>query len=104
VCVYRNCEVDFPAALHVVKGKVVVDLADAIWASPNNTIKFADVPKNGITVSRGMTHAGIGKYLSQVVDKAPGPNDDVVKILKDTCTDVVVNYLPVGSEAATKWY
>ena len=86
------------------KGKVGVDLADAIWAHPNDTIKFADVPKTGVKVSRGMTHDGIGKYLSQVVEKAPGPTDDVVGILKETGTDVVVNYLPVGSEAATKWY
>jgi len=101
---YHISDIEFTAAFDVVKGKVGVDLADAIWASPNNTIKFADVPKTGITVSRGMTHDGIGKYLSQVVEKAPGPTDDVVRILKDTGTDVVVNYLPVGSEAATKWY
>ena len=75
-----------------------------MWAHPNDTIKFADVAKTGVKVSRGMTHDGIGKYLSQVVEKAPGPTDDVVGILKDTGTDVVVNYLPVGSEAATKWY
>ncbi len=71
---------------------------------PNDTIKFSDVPKTGVKVSRGMTHDGIGKYLSQVVEKAPGQTDDVVRILKETGTDVVVNYLPVGSEAATKWY
>jgi myo-inositol-1-phosphate synthase len=75
-----------------------------MWAHPNDTIKFADVPKTGIKVSRGMTHDGIGKYLSQVVEKAPGPTDDVVGILKETGADVVVNYLPVGSEEATKWY
>ena len=71
---------------------------------PNDTIKFADVPKTGITVSRGMTHDGIGKYLAEVVEKAPGETADIVKILKETGTDVVVNYLPVGSEAAAKWY
>src|SRR6188472_2954578 len=101
---YHISDIEFTAAFDVVKGKVGLDLADAIWAHPNDTIKFSDVPKTGITVSRGMTHDGIGKYLSQVVEKAPGPTDDVVKILKDTGTDVVVNYLPVGSEAATKWY
>jgi myo-inositol-1-phosphate synthase len=101
---YHISNIEFTAAFDVVKGKVGVDLADAIWAHPNDTIKFADVPKTGIKVSRGMTHDGIGKYLSQVVEKAPGQTDDVVKILKDTGTDVVVNYLPVGSEAATKWY
>jgi myo-inositol-1-phosphate synthase len=101
---YHISDIEFTAAFDVVKGKVGVDLAEAIWASPNDTIKFADVPKTGITVSRGMTHDGIGKYLSQVVEKAPGPTDDVVRILQETGTDVVVNYLPVGSEAATKWY
>src|SRR6187399_1493371 len=101
---YHVRDIEFTAAFDVTTDKVGKDLADAIWAFPNDTIKFADVPKTGITVSRGMTHDGIGKYLSQVVEKAPGPTDDVVKILKDTGTDVVVNYLPVGSEAATKWY
>jgi len=101
---YHVSDIEFTAAFDVVKGKVGVDLADAIWAHPNDTIKFADVPKTGIKVSRGMTHDGIGKYLSQIVEKAPGQTDDVVGILKETGTDVVVNYLPVGSEMATKWY
>jgi myo-inositol-1-phosphate synthase len=101
---YHISDIEFTAAFDVVKGKVGVDLADAIWAKPNDTIKFATVPKTGIKVSRGMTHDGIGKYMSQVVEKAPGQTDDVVGILKETGTDVVVNYLPVGSEAATKWY
>ena len=101
---YHISDIEFTAAFDVVKGKVGVDLADAIWAHPNDTIKFADVPKTGVKVSRGMTHDGIGKYLAQVVEKAPGQTDDVVEILKETGTDVVVNYLPVGSEAATKWY
>jgi len=101
---YHISDIEFVAALDVVKGKVGVDLADAIWAHPNDTIKFADVPKTGIRVSRGMTHDGLGKYLSQIVEKAPGQTDDVVGILRETGTDVVVNYLPVGSEAATKWY
>jgi myo-inositol-1-phosphate synthase len=101
---YHISDIEFVAAFDVVKGKVGVDLADAIWAHPNDTIKFADVRKTGITVSRGMTHDGIGKYMSQVVEKAPGETDDVVGILKETGADVVVNYLPVGSEEATKWY
>jgi myo-inositol-1-phosphate synthase len=101
---YHISDIEFTAAFDVVKGKVGVDLADAIWAHPNDTIKFSDVPKTGVTVSRGMTHDGIGKYMAQVVEKAPGSTDDVVGILKETGTDVVVNYLPVGSEAATKWY
>jgi myo-inositol-1-phosphate synthase len=101
---YHISDIEFVAAFDVVKGKVGVDLADAIWAHPNDTIKFAKVPKTGITVSRGMTHDGIGKYMSQVVEKAPGQTDDVVGILRETGADVVVNYLPVGSEEATKWY
>jgi myo-inositol-1-phosphate synthase len=101
---YHISDIEFTAAFDVVKGKVGVDLADAIWAHPNDTIKFSDVPKTGVKVSRGMTHDGIGKYISQVVEKAPGQTDDVVRILRETGTDVVVNYLPVGSEAATKWY
>jgi myo-inositol-1-phosphate synthase len=101
---YHISDIEFTAAFDVVKGKVGVDLAEAIWAFPNDTIKFADVPKTGITVSRGMTHDGIGKYMSEIVEKAPGETDDIVGILKETGTDVVVNYLPVGSEAATKWY
>src|SRR3954468_8019519 len=101
---YHVRDVEFTAAFDVTTAKVGKDLADAIWAEPNNTIKFANVPKTGITVSRGMTHDGLGKYISEVVDKAPGDTDDVVNILKETGTDVVVNYLPVGSEEATKWY
>src|SRR5256885_59463 len=101
---YHVRDVEFTAAFDVVKGKVGEDLADAMWAHPNDTIKFSDVPKTGVKVSRGMTHDGIGKYLSQVVEKAPGQTDDIVGILRETKTDVVVSYLPVGSEAAAKWY
>src|SRR5918912_769927 len=101
---YHIRDIEFTAAFDVVQGKGGEDLADAIWAHPNDTIKFADVPKTGVTVSRGMTHDGIGKYLSEVVEKAPGETADIVGILKSTNTDVVVNYLPVGSEMATKWY
>jgi myo-inositol-1-phosphate synthase len=101
---YHVRDVEFTAAFDVTTDKVGKDLAEAIWAHPNDTYKFADVPKTGITVSRGMTHDGIGKYLSEVLEKAPGETDDVTGILRETKTDVVVNYLPVGSEAATKWY
>jgi myo-inositol-1-phosphate synthase len=101
---YHVRDVEFTAAFDVTTEKVGKDLADAIWAKPNDTIKFAEVPATGVKVSRGMTHDGLGKYLSQVVQKAPGETDDIVGILRDTKTDVVVNYLPVGSEAATKWY
>jgi myo-inositol-1-phosphate synthase len=101
---YHIRDIEFTAAFDVTVDKVGKDLSEAMWAHPNDTIKFADVPKTGITVSRGMTHDGLGKYISEVVTKAPGETDDVVGILRDTQTDVVVNYLPVGSEAATKWY
>src|SRR5919108_4847876 len=101
---YHVRDVEFTAAFDVTKDKVGKDLADAIWAHPNDTYKFAEVPKTGVTVSRGMTHDGLGRYLSEIVEKAPGDTDDVVEILRETDTDVVVNYLPVGSEEATKWY
>jgi myo-inositol-1-phosphate synthase len=101
---YHIRDVEFTAAFDVTTDKVGKDLSEAIWGHPNNTIKFSDVPKTGVTVSRGMTHDGLGKYLSEVVTKAPGETDDVVGILRETGTDVVVNYLPVGSEEATKWY
>ena len=101
---YHVRDVEFVAAFDVTKDKVGKDLADAIWSHPNDTIKFADVPKTGVTVSRGMTHDGLGKYISEVVTKAEGETDDVVGILKEREVDVVVNYLPVGSEMATKWY
>jgi myo-inositol-1-phosphate synthase len=101
---YHIRDIEFTAAFDVTADKVGKELSEAIWAHPNDTIKFAEVPKTGITVSRGMTHDGLGKYISEVVTKAPGETDDVVGILRDTQTDVVVNYLPVGSDAATKWY
>jgi myo-inositol-1-phosphate synthase len=101
---YHISDIEFVAAFDVVKGKVGKDMSEAMWAHPNNTIKFCEVPKTGIKVSRGMTHDGLGKYLSQIVEKAPGPTDDVVGILKDRGVDVVVNYLPVGSDEAVKWY
>ncbi len=101
---YHISDIEFSAAFDVVDTKVGKDLSEAIFAYPNNTFKFSDVPHLGINVDRGMTHDGLGKYLSQILTKAPGPTADIVKILKDTGTDVVVNYLPVGSEMATKWY
>jgi myo-inositol-1-phosphate synthase len=101
---YHVRDVEFTAAFDVTEEKVGKELSEAIWAHPNDTIKFAEAPKTGVKVSRGMTHDGIGKYLSEVVSKAPGETDDIVGILRDTKTDVVVNYLPVGSEMATKWY
>ncbi len=101
---YHISDIEFTAAFDIDQNKVGKDLSEAVFAPPNNTIKFADVPYLGIPVSRGMTHDGLGKYLSQIITKAPGPTSDVVGILKETKTDVVVSYLPVGSEMATKWY
>src|SRR5881392_2334941 len=101
---YHIRHIDFVAAFDVDREKVGKDLADAIYQAPNNTYRFADVPRTGVKVSRGMTHDGIGKYLSEVVKKAPGATDDIVAILRDREVDVVVSYLPVGSEEATKWY
>lgn len=101
---YHINDIEFVAAIDIDKNKVGKDLAEAIYTKPNNTYKFCDVPKTGVTVVRGMTHDGLGYYLSQIIEKAPGPTDDIIGILKDTGCDVVINYLPVGSEEATKWY
>ena len=101
---YHVRDIEFTAAFDVTADKVGKDLSEAIWAHPNNTIKFADVPYMNVPVSRGMTHDGLGKYVSTVVTKAEGPTDDVIGILRDTKTDVIVNFMPVGSEMATKWY
>jgi len=101
---YHISDVEFSAAFDVDVNKVGKDLSEAIYAEPNNTYRFADVPHLGVPVYRGMTHDGLGKYLSEIITKAPGPTADIVRILRDTKTDVVVNYLPVGSEMATKWY
>jgi myo-inositol-1-phosphate synthase len=101
---YHISDIEVVAAFDVIKGKVGVDIAEAMWAHPNDTIKFAEVAPTGVKVSRGMTLDGIGKFLSEVVEKDDSSTDDVVGILQDRRVDVVVNYLPVGSEDATKWY
>ena len=101
---YHIRDIEFSAAFDIDREKVGYDLGEAISRGQNNTITFAKVGKLGVPVHRGMTHDSLGKYLSGVIEKAPGPTADIVKILKETRTDVVVNYLPVGSEAATKWY
>jgi myo-inositol-1-phosphate synthase len=101
---YHVRDIEFTAAFDVVDTKVGKDLSEAVFAYPNNTFKFSDVPFLNVPVSRGMTHDGLGKYLSEILKKAPGPTADIVGILKSTKTDVVVNFLPVGSEMATKWY
>jgi len=101
---YHISDIEFVAAFDIDVTKVGKDLSEAIYAGQNNTFKFMDVPHTGVTVQRGMTHDGLGKYLSQVIEKAPGPTADVVGILKEREVDVMVSYLPVGSEEATKWY
>ena len=101
---YHIRDIHFVAAFDIDKNKVGKDLAEAIYTPPNNTFKFCEVPLSGVKVHRGMTHDGLGKYLSQVITKAPGSTANIVNILKETKTDVVLSYLPVGSEAATKWY
>jgi myo-inositol-1-phosphate synthase len=101
---YHVSDIEFVAAFDVDREKVGKDLSEAIFSGQNNTFKFADVAPTGVTVERGMTHDGLGKYLSQIIEKAPGPTADIVGILKEREVDVMVSYLPVGSEQATKWY
>jgi len=101
---YHIKDIEFSAAIDINAAKVGKDLSEAIWEKPNNTYKFADVPFLNVPVSRGMTHDGLGTYLKDFIQTAPGPTDDIAKILKESGTDVVINFLPVGSEMATKWY
>jgi myo-inositol-1-phosphate synthase len=101
---YHIRDIEFVAAFDIDKNKVGKDLSEAIYTKPNNTYVFQQVPNLGVKVDRGMTHDGLGKYLSQIIEKAPGPTADVVGILKERKVDVMVSYLPVGSEEATKWY
>jgi myo-inositol-1-phosphate synthase len=101
---YHISDIEFSAAIDIDADKVGKDLSEAIFSGQNNTYKFSGVPTTGVKVERGMTHDGLGKYLSQVITKAPGKTADITKLLQDTGTDIVINYLPVGSETATKWY
>jgi len=101
---YHISDIEFTFGIDVNITKVDKDLSEAIYAEPNNTYKFATVPHMDIPVVRGMTHDGLGKYLKEVITPAPGPTANIAKMLKDTKTDVVLNFLPVGSEMATKWY
>ena len=101
---YHVSDIEFSAAVDIDAEKVGKDLSEAIFSGQNNTIQFAKVPNLNIPVSRGMTHDGLGKYLKEKITKAPGHTDNIEQLLRDTHTDVVVNYLPVGSEEATKWY
>ena len=101
---YHVSDIEFTMGIDINVTKVGKDLSEAIYADPNNTYKFCDVPHMDVPVLRGMTHDGLGKYLKEVIEPAPGPTADIAKMLKDTKTDVVLNFLPVGSEMATKWY
>ncbi len=102
---YHVRDIEFTAAFDIDVEKVGKDLSQAIYSGQNNTLKFCEeLPDLGVEVHRGMTHDGLGKYLSQKITKAPGPTADIVEVLRETHTDVVVSYLPVGSEQATKWY
>jgi myo-inositol-1-phosphate synthase len=101
---YHIRDIEFSAAFDIDKNKVGKDLSEAAFTWPNNTTRFASIPNLNVKVQRGMTHDGLGKYLSQIIEKAPGSTADIVSILKETKTDIVINYLPVGSEEATKWY
>ncbi|HEX6538238.1 MAG TPA: inositol-3-phosphate synthase [Candidatus Dormibacteraeota bacterium] len=101
---YHISDIEISAAFDIDVDKVGKDVSEAIFSGQNNTVKFSDVPRLDIPVLRGMTHDGLGKYLSEVITKAPGSTVDIAQVLKDTGTDVVVNYLPVGSEEAVRWY
>ncbi len=102
---YHVRDIEFTAAFDIDVEKVGKDLSEAIFSGQNNTLKLGgDIPNLGVEVMRGMTHDGLGKYLKQKITKAPGPTVDIVDVLRSTNTDVVVSYLPVGSELATKWY
>ncbi|WP_034266771.1 inositol-3-phosphate synthase [Actinospica robiniae] len=101
---YHVSDLEFVAAFDVDAKKVGQDLAHAIHASENNTIKIADVPPTGVTVQRGHTHDGLGKYYMQTIEESTESPVDVIQALKDTKADVLVCYLPVGSEQAAKFY
>jgi myo-inositol-1-phosphate synthase len=103
---YHVGDIEFSAAFDIDAEKVGKDLTEAIFAGQNNTLKFVegDLPKLDVPVQRGMTHDGLGKYLKEKITKAEGSTVDIAQVLIDTKTDVVVSYLPVGSEQATKWY
>ncbi|MDA0264591.1 MAG: inositol-3-phosphate synthase [Chloroflexi bacterium] len=101
---YRIEDIEIVAAFDIDENKVGKDLSEAIFAPPNNTLKFADVPKTGVIVERGMTHDSVGRYLEGIVKKSAHSTADITGILQEREVDVVINYLPVGSEQATKWY
>jgi myo-inositol-1-phosphate synthase len=101
---YHVSDIEFSCAFDVDSNKVGLDLADAIWVEPNNTVKFSDVPRMGVPVQRGHTYDGLGKYYAEDVTESELPPVDVAGILRESGTDVLVNYLPVGSEQAARFY
>jgi myo-inositol-1-phosphate synthase len=101
---YHVGDVEFVAAFDVDAAKVGLDLGKAIWAGQNNTVRFADVPEKGVLVQRGPTLDGLGKYYRQTVEESAAEPVDVAQVLRDTQADVLVSYLPVGSEEAQKHY
>jgi myo-inositol-1-phosphate synthase len=101
---YHISDVEISAAFDVNTTKVGRDVSEAIFAEPNNTQRFAAVPKSGIIVNRGKTLDGLGKYLRDEIDESPENEADVTEILRESRTDVLVSYLPVGSQKATEWY
>ncbi|HEX8967228.1 MAG TPA: inositol-3-phosphate synthase [Chloroflexota bacterium] len=101
---YHVRDIQFVAAFDVDSRKVGRDLSEAIFTEPNNTVRFAEVPHLGVTVNRGRTLDGIGQYLAEVVPTSAAPEVDVADVLRQTRADVLINYLPVGSEQATRWY
>ena len=101
---YKIEDIEVVAAFDVDKNKVGKDLSEAIFCEPNNTIKFAEVPKSGVVVQMGSVQDGIGQYTEHLVEPSSQKTSDISKILKEKEVDVVINYLPVGSQAATEWY
>jgi myo-inositol-1-phosphate synthase len=101
---YRIADIEFSAAFDISAAKVGTDLAAAIYAKPNNTFRFCQVPELGVEVRRGPTLDGLGKYLRDVVPESEAPSVDVTRVLRDTGTEVLVNYLPVGARRATEFY
>lgn len=101
---YHVRDIDFVAAFDVDAKKVSRDLSEAIFASENNTIKIADVPPLGVTVQRGHTHDGLGRFYRETIEESDETPVDIVAALREAKVDVLVSYLPVGSEVADKFY
>ncbi len=101
---YHVDDIEIASAFDIAASKVGIDVAEAIYAPPNNTYRFADVPKCGVTVERGRTLDGLGAYLREEIPEAQAPECDICETLRRTGTEIVVCYLPVGSQQAVEWY